>query len=117
MYYALKSEVFPSFFIVLLGSIDCITTFIGVTYFGAVEFNPLLTGIVSTSMIAFLALKISTTFLIGFTYIFAKRTLNKTMDKSTKAYKFSSRLMKVAFAGLIIFLVVTIINNLVVLLA
>ncbi len=39
------------------------------------------------------------------------------MDKSTKSFKFSSRLMKVAFVGLIIFLIATIINNLVVLLA
>lgn len=117
MFYALKSEVFPSFFIVLLGSIDCITTFIGVTYFGAVELNPFLTGIVSTSMMAFLTLKISATFLIGFTYILAKRTLNRATDKGSKSFKFSSGLTKAVFAGLILFLVATIINNLLVLLA
>ncbi|MCL5949612.1 MAG: DUF5658 family protein [Candidatus Bathyarchaeota archaeon] len=115
--YALKSEVFPSFFIILLGSIDCITTVIGVTYFGAAELNPFMTGIVSTSIVAFLALKISATFLIGFTYILAKRTLNKAMDKSTKAFKYSSRLIKGAYAGLMIFLIITVINNLTILLA
>ena len=113
--YMLKSDVFPSFFIILLGSIDCITTVIGVTYFGAVELNPFMTGIVSTNIMAFLALKISATFLIGFTYIFAKRTLNRTMDKSTKAFKYSSRLMKVVFAGLMIFLIIIVINNLIIL--
>ena len=114
--YALKSEVFSSLFIILLGSIDCVTTVIGVSYFGAAELNPLMTGIVSSNILAFLALKISATFLIGFTYILAKRTLNKTMDKSTKGYKYSNWLMKGAYTGLTVFLIITVINNLTVLL-
>ncbi len=115
--YTLKSEVFPSLFLILLGSIDCVTTVIGVLYFGAAELNPFMTGIVSTSIVAFLVVKISATFLIGFTYILAKRTLNKTIDKETKTFKFSSRLMKVAYAGLTVFLIIAVINNLTILLA
>ena len=115
--YTIKADVFPSFLIILLGSIDCITTVIGVTYFGAAELNPFMTGIVSTSIVAFLAVKISATFLIGFTYILAKRTLNKSVDKGTKTFKYSNRLMKVAYAGLTIFLIITVINNLTILLA
>jgi len=115
--YSLKSEVFPSFFIVLLGSIDCLTTVIGVMYFGAAELNPLMTGIVSTSIVAFSVLKISATFLIGFTYILAKRTLNKTLNKESKSFKYSNRLMKGAYAGLMVFLIVVVINNLAILLA
>ena len=61
-----------------MGSIDCLTTVIGVLYFGAAEMNPLMADIVSTNIFAFLALKISATFLIGFTYILAKRSLNKS---------------------------------------
>ncbi len=111
-----KSEVLPSLFIILLGSIDCVTTVIGVTYFGAAELNPFLTGLVSTNIVAFLALKISASFLIGFTYILAKRILNKAMDKTTKAFKYSSSLIKGTYAGLTILLTITIINNLVILL-
>ena len=117
MYYALKSDVFPSFVLILMGSIDCLTTVIGVLYFGAAELNPLMTGIVSTNIVAFLALKISATFLIGFTYILAKRTLNRTLNKESKSFKYSSRLLKVAYAGLMIFLFIVIVNNLTVLLA
>lgn len=113
--YSLKAEVFPSFLIILLGSIDCATTVIGVMYFGASELNPFMTGIVSSSIAGFLTLKISATFLIGFTYIYAKRTLNKTMDKSTRAYKISCRVIKATYAGLMIFLVLTVVNNLFVL--
>ncbi len=115
--YRLKSDIFPSFFIILLGSIDALTTVIGVLYSGAVELNPFLTGIVSMNIGAFLAIKISATFLIGITYILAKKTLNKTMDKSTKTFKCSTWLMKVAYAGLTLFLVATVINNLIILLA
>ena len=113
--YTLKAEVFPSFLIILLGSIDCITTVVGVMYFGASEINPFMTGIVNSSIAGFLALKISATLLIGFTYIYAKRTLNKAMDKSTKAFKVSSKVMKGAYVGLMIFLLITVINNLIVL--
>ena len=117
MYCALKSEVFPSFFILtLLGSLDCLTTVIGVLYFGAAEMNAFLTGIVSTSILAFLALKISAAFCICFTYILAKRTLNKTMNKESRSFKYSNRLMKVAYAGLVVFLIIVVIHNLTILL-
>jgi len=115
--YASKIEVFPSFLIILLGSIDCLTTIIGVMYFGASELNPFMIGIVNSSIFAFLVLKISATFLIGFTYLLANRTLNKSMDKSTKTFKYSNKLMKGVYAGLVFFLLITVINNLVVLLA
>ncbi len=115
--YRLKSEVVPSFALVLLGTLDCITTMIGVLYFGASELNPFLSGIVSKSIWAFLALKLSATFFIGFTYIMAKRTLSRSLNKQTRAFRFSSRLMKVAYAGLVVFLVVVVTNNLIILLA
>ena len=115
--YTLKAEIIPSFLIILLGSIDAITTVIGVLYFGAAELNPLMNGIVNTSILAFVALKITATFLIGFTYILAKRTLNKTIDKESRTFRYSNRLMKVAYLGLIVFLVIVVANNLTILLA
>ena len=115
--YTLKSELFPSFLIVLLGSMDCVTTAIGVLFFGASEVNPFLTGIVSTSIIAFLAVKISATLLIGATYILAKRTLNKAENKESRSFRISSKLIKIAYAGLMIFLIIVVVNNLTILLA
>jgi hypothetical protein len=109
--YALKSEVFPSFFLILLGTIDAITTVVGVLYFGAAEINPLMTGIVNTNIIAFLVLKVSATLLIGFTYVLAKRTLIKTFNKETRFFKISNRLFNIAYAGLTLFLIITVINN------
>ena len=117
MYFALKSDIFPSFILILMGSIDCLTTVIGVLYFGAAELNPLMAGIISNNIVAFLALKISATFLIGFTYILAKRSLNRTLNKESKSFKYSNRLLKVTYTGLMVFLFIVIVNNLTILLA
>jgi len=115
--YTSKAEVFPLFVLILMGSIDCFTTVIGVLYFGATELNPFLTGIVSTNILAFFVLKISASIGIGFTYILAIRTLNKATDKSTKAFKYSHSIMKAAYASIVVFLSIVVINNLTVLLA
>ena len=115
--YTVRSEVLPSFILVAMGCIDCLTTVIGIMFFGAYELNPLMTAVVNTSIVAFLVLKISATFLIGFTYILAKRTLNKAVNKESRSFKFSSKLMKGAYAGIMVFLIVVVINNLTILLA
>lgn len=115
--HVLKSGLFPSFILILMGSIDCLTTAIGVKYFGAVELNPLITGIVSTNITAFLALKISATFLIGATYILARRTLTKIQNKDSKSFKIYSMSMNIAYTGLVVFLIIVVVNNLIILLA
>jgi membrane protein DedA with SNARE-associated domain len=115
--YRLSSEVIPSFVLVLMGSIDCLTTVIGVLYFGAVELNPFMAGVVNTNILAFMAIKMAATFLIGFTYILATRTLKKAVNKETRSYKYSHSLLKVAYAGLVMFLIVVVVNNLMILLS
>jgi hypothetical protein len=115
--YMLKTEVFPSFLLIFMGSIDCLTTVIGVLYFGAVELNPFLAGIVSTNIGAFLVVKLAATILIAFTYILANKTLMKTQNKSTKSFKYSCKFLKVAYAGILAFLVIVVANNLIILLA
>jgi hypothetical protein len=112
MYHHNSAAVLPSFLLMLLGSIDCLTTVIGVLYYGAVELNHFLTGIVHTNIPAFLALKLSATVSIGFTCFLAKKTLNKASDRTSKSYKYSSWLMKAAYTGLTVFLILVVVNNL-----
>src|SRR5208337_5298475 len=111
----LMKEIVPSLLLVLVGSIDCLTTVIGVLYSGAKELNPLMAGIVSTNIGAFLAVKIAATVFIAFTYILANRTLIKTPNKSSKSFKYSSKFLKVAYAGIIVFMVIVVANNLLIL--
>jgi hypothetical protein len=113
----LKPEIFTSLLIVLMGSADCVTTFIGILYSGAAELNPFMAGIVSTNIAAFLTIKMAATFLMGFTCIQANKTLMKTRNRSTKVFKYSCKLIKIAYAGIIVFLVIVVANNLLILLA
>jgi membrane protein DedA with SNARE-associated domain len=112
----LMKEIIPSLFLVLMGSIDCLTTVIGVLYSGVKELNPLMAGIVSTNIGAFLAVKIAATLLIAFTYILANRTLIKTPDKGSKSFRYSYKLVKVAYAGIMVFMILVVANNLLILL-
>jgi hypothetical protein len=114
--YTLKSGMIPSFILILIGSLDCVTTVIGVMYYGASELNPFLTDIVHTNIWAFLVLKVSATFVIALTYVMANRLLKSTTNKDTKSFQYSSKLLKVAYGGLVIFLVTVVANNLLILL-
>ncbi len=99
-----------------MGSIDCVTTVIGISFRGAAELNPVLAGVV-TNIPAFMVLKLSATLCVAGTYILANKTLNQASDKTTRTFRYSSYGMKVAYAGLVLFLAIVVINNFTVLLA
>ena len=111
----LRVKAFPSLLIVLVGSLDCITTVIGILYFGAVECNPFLAGMVSTNLPAFIILKSVTTVFVGLIFYQADKILMKTQDKHSKAFKWTRHLLKAAYVGIVVFLVVVVANNITVL--
>ncbi len=113
----LKTEVIPCFLLIFMGSIDCLTTVVGVLYSGATELNPFMAGIVNTNIGAFLVVKIVATIFIAFTYFLANRTLTKTQNKSSKSFKYSYQFLKVAYVGIMVFMVMVVANNLLILLA
>jgi len=110
----LKTQAFPSFLLIIMGSIDCLTTVIGVLYFGATELNPFLAGIISTNIQAFIAIKIVATVFLGLTFILANKFL-KTMNRNSKSCSYFSKLVKIAYAGMILFLIIVVANNLLIL--
>ncbi len=107
----------PSVILIIMGLMDCATTVIGVSYTGAVEANPCLAGIVSTNIYLFVVLKISATFLIGGTYIFAKKTLYGCSNKNSRPVKLSNHIMNIAYMGIFAFLALVVVNNLAVIMA
>jgi uncharacterized membrane protein YidH (DUF202 family) len=98
-----------------MGSMDCVTTVIGILYFGAVECNPFLTGMASTNLPAFIILKAVTTVFICLIFYQADKILMKTQDKHSKAFKWTRILLKVAYVGIVVFMVVVVANNIMVL--
>ncbi len=113
----LKREILPSLLLIVMGSVDCITTAIGVMNSGAKELNPFMAGIVNTNIGVFLVVKIAATLLIAFTYILANKTLIKTPNKGSKSFKYSYKLLKVGYVGILAFMVIVVANNLLILLA
>jgi hypothetical protein len=108
-------RAYPTLLLVLMGTFDCITTVIGTLYFGAVELNPVIAGVVTSNIAAFVALKLATTVMVCLIFLQAEKILMKTQDKSSKAFSRTQKMLKVAYAGVIVFLVVVVANNIMVL--
>jgi hypothetical protein len=99
-----------------MGTIDCITTVIGTAYFGASELNPFLSGIVGNIPL-FMILKLAATGCIAGTYVLSRKILSQAQDKTTRSFRYSDFGIKIVYAGLVLFLVVVVVNNLIVLFA
>lgn len=108
----LRSMMFPGYIIFFLGSIDCLTTVIGIIYSKTNELNPFMAAIISTGIGTFVVVKIAATAFIASTYTLANQTLMKAQNKDGKCFKYSYRLIKASYIGIITFLAVVVVNNL-----
>jgi hypothetical protein len=95
-----------------MGSMDWLTTIIGIAYFGAVEGNPFLADITRTNLLAFTAIKLSTTVIIGLLFYKAEKALMKTPDKSTRSFRVSRLILRGAYIAATAFLLIAVVNNL-----
>ena len=111
----LRAQIIPSILLIIMGSIDCITTVIGILYHGATELNPLMASVVSSNIGAFLAVKLAATMIAASTFVFANKKLMNTPNKGTKTFVYSSKFVKIASASLLVFLAIVVANNLLVL--
>ncbi len=105
----------PSLFLIFMGSMDCLTTVIGSLYFGTRELNPILAGLVSSNLPAFVVLKLTVTVFVGLTFILAQKVLMKSADKNSASFKTASRMLRAAYFGIVMFLAIVVVNNLLVL--
>jgi len=112
-----KADIIPSLLLIIMGSIDCLTTVIGVIYSGASELNPMMAGIVSTNIGAFLVVKLAATIFIAMAYILANKILMNTQNKNSRTFKFSYKMLRIGYIGIIGFLCIVVANNLIILLA
>ena len=110
----LRIRVVPGLSLFLMGSMDWLTTIIGIVYFGAVEGNPFLTNVVSSSLPAFTALKLSTTIIIAFLFHKADKILLKTHDKTTRSFRYSRLMLRITYVIATAFLLFAVLNNLIV---
>lgn len=106
----------PSLAILLMGSMDWLTTIVGITYFGAVEANPFIANIASQSLPAFTAVKLLTTIMVGLIFFQAEKSLLKTQNKTSKAFKWTRITLRTAYIGATAMLLVAVLNNLLIVL-
>ena len=103
-------------FLILMGSMDCLTTVIGVLYFGTVEINPFIAGLVNTNMPAFVVIKLTVTVMAALVFVFAEKTLLKLPNHEAKSFLNAQRVLKTAYIAIVLFLVIVVANNILVIL-
>jgi hypothetical protein len=83
-----KKEVFLCVTIILIGTLDWLTTVVGAVFFGATETNPLLASLTQSNMLLFSAVKLSAITLTGLLFYKAETKTKRTNQFSPFAKKF-----------------------------
>ena len=104
----------PSLAFILVGSMDWLTTVIGIFYFGAVEANPALSSIAMTNLPLFTAIKLTTTLVIGLMFYQAEKNLLTTQNKETLSFRLTKATLRITYVVAITFLSIVVLNNLMV---
>jgi hypothetical protein len=98
-----------------MGSLDWLTTIIGIFYVGAAEANPFLMEIAGTNLLTFTVIKLFTTVLVGFLFYKAEKNLMHAQNRTTKTFRYMQLLIRGAYIAATTFLLVAVLNNLFVL--
>jgi hypothetical protein len=110
----LRVQAVPSLALIIVGSMDWLTTIIGIACFGAVESNPLIAGIAGASLLAFTVIKLSATALVGLLLYLGEHTLLKTQDKNSRFFKCTHIIFRSTCVAATMFLLFAVVNNLIV---
>jgi hypothetical protein len=110
----LRVRTFPSLILVLMGYMDWLTTMIGIVYFGAVEVNPFFADIVRTNLVAFTAIKLTTTVFVGLLYYVGDRMLMRLKDKESTSFLCARFALRAGYVVITAVLLSAIVNNLIV---
>jgi hypothetical protein len=97
--------------LVLMGSMDWLTTVVGIVYFGAIESNPFLSEIARTNLPVFTAVKLGTAFFAALLFYQAEKTLDRAPNKNSRAFVWVRHLLKGAYVASLTFLLVAVLNN------
>jgi len=95
----------------MMGSIDWLTTVIGIAYFGAVEGNPFIASLANTNLAAFTVLKLGTAFFVALLFYQVEKTLDKHQDGNIQNPNGRVYLLRSLQATAVIGLMVAVINN------
>jgi hypothetical protein len=100
--------------LVMMGLMDCLTTVVGTLYFGTRELNPLIAGLLSSNLVVFVVVKLLVTGCVGLIFVLAEKTLLLNDDRDNRSFKIAHNTLRVSYVGVVLFLVVVVVNNIVV---
>ncbi len=83
-----KREVLFCTTLILIGTLDWLTTLVGIVFFGATETNPLIAGLTQSNMLIFSAVKLSAVTLTGLLFYKAETKAKIANQLSPFAKKF-----------------------------
>ena len=97
--------------LVLLGSLDWLTTIVGIVYFGAVEANPFLAELARSNLPVLTIVKLGTAAFVGFLFYQAERTLSRASNQNGKSFGVVRFIHRAAYFSSIAFLLFAVLNN------
>jgi hypothetical protein len=110
----LRIKAVPSLSLIVMGSMDWLTTIIGIVYFGAVESNPLMAGLTNTSLVTFTAIKLATTVFVALLFYKAEKTIFAVSDRTSRSFTLTRIVLRAAYLTTIGLLLMAVVNNLLV---
>jgi hypothetical protein len=97
--------------LVLMGSLDWLTTVVGIVYFGAAESNPLMSGLAMSNLPAFTIIKLGVAFFVGFLFYLANKFLNRTANQQSRNTNLVRLILNSAYVGSMVFMCFAVLNN------
>jgi hypothetical protein len=94
-----------------MGSLDWLTTVVGIVWFGALESNPILAPLSTTNLPAFTAIKLGTAVFVGLLFLQAEKISAKTAEQDGETGNRARIILKIAYAASLVFLVIAVLNN------
>ncbi len=102
-----KKEVLFCTTIILIGTIDWLTTLVGIVFFGASETNPLLANLTQSNMVLFSVVKLIAVTLTGLIFYKAETQTRLT----NKISPFAKKFLNAGYLTSLLMLSAVVINN------
>jgi hypothetical protein len=100
--------------LILMGSMDCLTTVVGTLFFGTRELNPVIAWLINSNLPAFVVVKLAVTTFVAIVFVLAEKTLLAGEDKNNQSFKIAHNTLSASYVCIIMFLVFIVANNIVV---
>jgi hypothetical protein len=104
-----KKELLFCFVLILMGTIDLVTTVIGILFFGAVEMNPLFAGLTKANILVYSGIKLTIVVLTGFLFYKADK-IGKMLQSNSHL---GTRVLKSGCFTSLMILTVAVTNNII----